>query len=219
MFERTRIDNIPEPSAVPVEVDPPRRLDDSRAKCSSRRQSALRCAQRQRPFLEFEPYGGDRRFLAKARSRHCKLVGVPKAGNLHVTRDGPTPSTRTRFWALPPDGRLGGDPSSHIISLPSAITPTATPAPELARRGAGLPGQHGPPRQCRLRRPRHSASGREDSNRRRTGRRRLHARFGLIQLTGRACRGAALMSRVQTVTLCEPALSNAPSRRARPGIC
>ena len=84
MFERTRIDNVPEPSAVPVEVT---LLDGSMLKgkvlvpVGKVLSDALNSSG---PFLEFEPYGGDRRFLAKSQIGTLKLVGVPKAGNLHV---------------------------------------------------------------------------------------------------------------------------------------
>ena len=84
MFERTRIDNIPEPSAVPVEVT---LLDGSMLKgkvlvpVGKVLSDALNSSG---PFLEFEPYGGDRRFVAKSQISALKLVGVPKAGALHV---------------------------------------------------------------------------------------------------------------------------------------
>ena len=84
MFERTRIDNIPEPSAVPVEVT---LVDGSMLKgkvlvpVGKVLSDALNSSG---PFIEFEPYGGDRRFVAKSQIGSLKLVGVPKAGNLHV---------------------------------------------------------------------------------------------------------------------------------------
>ncbi|MFM9846162.1 MAG: J domain-containing protein [Hyphomicrobiaceae bacterium] len=84
MFERTRIDNIPEPSAVPAEVT---LLDGSVLKgkvlvpVGKVLADALNSSG---PFLEFEPYGGDRRFVAKSQIASLKPVGVPKAGNLHV---------------------------------------------------------------------------------------------------------------------------------------
>ena len=33
-------------------------------------------------FIEFEPYGGERSFIAKSQIFSLKLVGVPRAGNL-----------------------------------------------------------------------------------------------------------------------------------------
>ena len=84
MFERSRIDNVPEPSAVPVEVT---LLDGSVLKgkvlvpMGKVLSDALNSSG---PFLEFEPYGGDRRFVAKSQIGALKLVGIPKAGNLNV---------------------------------------------------------------------------------------------------------------------------------------
>lgn len=84
MFERTRIDSIPEPSAVPAEVT---LLDGSMLKgkvlvpVGKVLSDALNSSG---PFLEFEPYGGDRRFVAKSQIASLKPVGVPKAGNLSV---------------------------------------------------------------------------------------------------------------------------------------
>lgn len=84
MFERSRIDNVPEPSAVPVEMT---LLDGSVLKgkvlvpMGKVLSDALNSSG---PFLEFEPYGGDRRFVAKAQIASLKLVGIPKAGSLNA---------------------------------------------------------------------------------------------------------------------------------------
>jgi hypothetical protein len=84
MFERSKIDNVPEPSAVPVEVT---LLDGSVLKgkilvpMGKVLSDALNSSG---PFIEFEPYGGDRRFVAKGQIAALKLVGVPKPGNLNV---------------------------------------------------------------------------------------------------------------------------------------
>jgi hypothetical protein len=84
MFERTRIDNIPEPSAIPVEAT---LLDGSvlKGKVLVAAGKVLSdVLNSSGPFVEFEPYGGDRRFVAKGQIASLKPVGVPKAGNLHV---------------------------------------------------------------------------------------------------------------------------------------
>ena len=84
MFERTRIDNIPEPSAVPVEVT---LVDGSMLKgkvlvpVGKVLSDALNSSG---PFIEFEPYGGDRRFVAKSQIAALKPIGVPKAGSLKM---------------------------------------------------------------------------------------------------------------------------------------
>ena len=82
MFERNKVDNGPEMSAVPVEAA----LADGSVvegkllvpmgKCVA---DALNGAA---AFVEFEPYGGERSFLAKAQLASVKLIGVPKVPNL-----------------------------------------------------------------------------------------------------------------------------------------
>jgi DnaJ domain len=89
MFERTKVDNVPEPSAVPVEVV----LADGRlikgkllVSAGKTLSDALNGAA---AFIEFEPYGGERAFLSKAQLASVQLVGVPKAANLSArTREG-----------------------------------------------------------------------------------------------------------------------------------
>lgn len=84
MFERNKVDTIAQTPqlAVPAEVT----FDDgdiSRGKffiASGRTFSdALNAPS---PFLEFEAYGEDRRFISKTMIRNVKLVNVPNASNL-----------------------------------------------------------------------------------------------------------------------------------------
>jgi len=82
MFERNRIDNAPEPSAVPVEIT---FTDDTLAKgklLMPQGKSVADALNGSGGFIEFEPYGGERRFLAKAEIASLRPVGVPKGGNL-----------------------------------------------------------------------------------------------------------------------------------------
>jgi hypothetical protein len=82
MFERNRAGNGPEPSAVPVEValadgtTVKGKLLVPMGKCVA---DALNGAG---AFIEFEPYGGERSFLAKAQLASIKLVNAPKAASL-----------------------------------------------------------------------------------------------------------------------------------------
>jgi hypothetical protein len=84
MFERNRIDNIPEASAIPVEIT---LADGSLVKgkllvaVGKTVADALNAGG---GFVEFEPYGGERSFVAKAQLAAVKLVGVPKAPNLNA---------------------------------------------------------------------------------------------------------------------------------------
>lgn len=89
MFERTRVDNAPEQSAVPVEVV---LADGTLVKGKllvSAGKTLADALNGTAAFIEFEPYGGERTFLAKGQLASVQLVGVPKAANLSVrTREG-----------------------------------------------------------------------------------------------------------------------------------
>lgn len=89
MFERTRVDNAPEASAVPVEVvlaDGTLTKGKLLVSAGKTLSDALNGTA---AFIEFEPYGGERTFLSKAQLASVQLVGVPKAANLSArTRDG-----------------------------------------------------------------------------------------------------------------------------------
>ena len=84
MFDRNRIDNVPEPSSVPVEIG---FADGAVAKgkllvaTGKTVQDALNGPG---AFVEFEPYGGERSFIGKAQLASVKLVGVPKVPNLQA---------------------------------------------------------------------------------------------------------------------------------------
>lgn len=82
MFERSRVDNRIEPVAVPVELD---LVDGSEMK------GKLSVPQSQTPldvlngaggFIEFTPYGGEPRFIAKSTIVGVQLVGAPRAPHL-----------------------------------------------------------------------------------------------------------------------------------------
>ena len=84
MFERGRADNLAEQSAVPVEIA---FADGAAAKgkmlvpVGKTVADALNGAG---SFIEFEPYGGDKSYLAKAQLASVRLVGVPKVPNLEA---------------------------------------------------------------------------------------------------------------------------------------
>ena len=159
MFERSKIDNVPEPSAVPVEVT---LLDGSVLKgkvlvpMGKVLSDALNSSG---PFLEFEPYGGDRRFVAKAQIAALKLVGIPKAGTLNVR--GADAFDPHAILGIPATASWDEVRQSYhkLAKLYHPDRYASASLPDEVRR---VPRQHGPPRQCRLRRPRH-APGREES--------------------------------------------------------
>jgi hypothetical protein len=83
MFERTRVDNAPsEQNAVPAEVT----LADGRVLAgrliASTSRTPIEMLNGAGAFLEFEPYGGERQFLAKASLAAVRLVAVPASENL-----------------------------------------------------------------------------------------------------------------------------------------
>jgi hypothetical protein len=82
MFERTRVDNIPDLSAMPVEAV----FADG---ATVRGKLLIPGSKTMGDFLngpgayvEFEPYGGERTFVAKAQITSIKMLGVPKLPNL-----------------------------------------------------------------------------------------------------------------------------------------
>lgn len=82
MFERNRIDNAPELSAVPIEVT---FTDGTLVKGKLLLPVGKHVADvlnGSGVFVEFEPYGGERSFIAKSQVAAVKLVGVPKAASL-----------------------------------------------------------------------------------------------------------------------------------------
>jgi hypothetical protein len=82
MFERNRIDNVPETTAVPVEIT---LADGTVAKGKLHAPMGKTVADALNGaggFIEFEPYGGEKGFLAKAQLAAVKPVGVPKAPDL-----------------------------------------------------------------------------------------------------------------------------------------
>lgn len=83
MFERNKIDTI-EHSAVPVEITiADGEVVKGRMFVAMGRQ-AFDVLNGAGGFIEFEPYGGDRTFLAKAMLLNVKLVNVPRSGNLNA---------------------------------------------------------------------------------------------------------------------------------------
>jgi hypothetical protein len=84
MFERTRVDNVPDLTAMPVEA--------AFADGSVVRGKLLLPATKSiadvlnggGAFLEFEPYGGERSYIAKAQIASIKMLGVPKLPNLNA---------------------------------------------------------------------------------------------------------------------------------------
>jgi DnaJ domain len=82
MFERSRLDNVPEANAVPVEIT----LTDGTVTKGKLFVMASKTAadllNGSCNFVEFEPYGGERSFLAKALLASVKLAGVPRGPNL-----------------------------------------------------------------------------------------------------------------------------------------
>lgn len=82
MFERGRIDNRVEPTSVPVELE---LLDGSELKGKllvASSHAPLDAINNAGGFVEFVPYVGEPRLIAKATIASIKLVGVPRAPHL-----------------------------------------------------------------------------------------------------------------------------------------
>jgi hypothetical protein len=101
MFERNRTDVVAESSAVLVEVA---FTDGTIAKGKlmvSVGRSVADTLNGGASFVEFEPYGGERSFVAKARLASVKLVGIPKAANLQARVSDPDGFDPFRILGLP----------------------------------------------------------------------------------------------------------------------
>jgi DnaJ domain len=84
MFERTKIDNVPDLTALPVEavfVDGTIARGKLMVPTTKTMADLLNGAG---AFLEFEPYGGERNYIAKAQIASIKMLGVPKLPNLNA---------------------------------------------------------------------------------------------------------------------------------------
>ncbi len=82
MFERSRVDNRPEPTMVPVELE---MVDGSEAKGKlvvASSHAPLDAINNPGGFVEFLPYAGEPRLLAKATIAAIKLVGAPRMPSL-----------------------------------------------------------------------------------------------------------------------------------------
>jgi hypothetical protein len=82
MFERNRIDNVPEPTAVPVEfglIDGTVLKGKLLVPVGKVLADLLNSAG---GFVEFEPYGGERSFLAKTQLASVKAIGIPRGPSL-----------------------------------------------------------------------------------------------------------------------------------------
>jgi hypothetical protein len=83
MFERNKIDNVPEPSAVPVEIT----LTDGAQVKGKLMVAAGKTLgdvlNGPGAFIEFEPYGGDKRYMAKSQIDQLRPVGVPRGQSLN----------------------------------------------------------------------------------------------------------------------------------------
>ena len=91
MFERNKVDTVTQAPqlAVPAEVT----FTDGETSCGkfyvSSSRSFADALNSATPFLEFETYGQERRFVAKSSIRDVKIVAVPGSSNLHNrVRDG-----------------------------------------------------------------------------------------------------------------------------------
>jgi hypothetical protein len=84
MFDRGKINHVSETNAVPVEIA---LADGSVGKGKlhvALSKTVADVLNSGGGFVEFEPYGGERGFLAKSQLVSVKLVGVPKAPSLNA---------------------------------------------------------------------------------------------------------------------------------------
>jgi hypothetical protein len=82
MFDRSKGDYVPEPNAIAVEVALADGTTDRGKVLVPMGKSLADVLNGAGGFIEFEPYGGERSFLAKAQLTWIKPAGVPKAPSL-----------------------------------------------------------------------------------------------------------------------------------------
>ena len=84
MFERNKIDNVPEMTALPVEaVFTDGTLVKGKLLVATGK-GIGEALNGPGAFIEFEPYGGERSFVAKTQLASMRLVGVPRLPNLQA---------------------------------------------------------------------------------------------------------------------------------------
>ena len=84
MFERNKVDNAPDMTALPVEAV---FVDGTTVRGKllvATTKSIGEVLNGNGTFLEFEPYGAERTFIAKAQLASIRLLGVPKLPNLNA---------------------------------------------------------------------------------------------------------------------------------------
>ena len=84
MFERNRIDNAPETSAIPVEIALADGTVSKGKLLVPMGKNVADALNGTSSFIEFEPYGGERSYLSKAQLASVRLVGAPKASDLQA---------------------------------------------------------------------------------------------------------------------------------------
>ena len=156
MFERNKVDNIPELSAIAIEAT----LDDGtvlKGKVAIPQHKTIYDALNGPvTFLEFETFDGDRRFIAKATLRTVKLLAVGRGPNLTQRlrdADGFDPHTilglsRTATWEDVKSAFHRLSKMYHPDRAPSCRRKSGTTSPRW-RAASTLPTPHW---KCRIRR-------------------------------------------------------------------
>jgi hypothetical protein len=162
MFERVKVDNTQELGTVAVEVT----LDDGRQLTGRfaipRSRSLFEVLNGPQCFIDFEPYGGERQYLAKAMLRTLKLLNPPQQAGLggrlkdldgfdpyrvlgvseQATFDDVRHAFHTLSKAYHPDryatAELPGEVRDYLSAMSRRINAAyaALEAPELAKRNA-----------------------------------------------------------------------------------
>jgi hypothetical protein len=84
MFERSKFDNAPDVTAMPVEVLFADGTEVRGKLLLPQTKTMAEIVNGSGGFLEFEPYGGERSFIAKAQIGSIHMLGVPRLPNLNA---------------------------------------------------------------------------------------------------------------------------------------
>jgi len=84
MFDRSKINHVPDTNAVPVEIVLADGTVGKGKLYVATSKTVADTLNSGGSFIEFEPYGGERSFIAKSQMVSVKPVGVPKASGLNA---------------------------------------------------------------------------------------------------------------------------------------
>ena len=116
MFERNSIDNKPATSPVPVAITYLDRTQEKGKLFVAIGRDIQDCLNNTNLFLEFEPYGGDRTYLAKTQIAAIKPIGIPKAPSLSQHSQSKTAFDPHKILGVKPTAEWSEIRRAYVVS-------------------------------------------------------------------------------------------------------